>query len=213
MAANLAAFRTLVRRDLHDEEAGNYRWTDTVLDRHIGRAVNEFSLHVPLEQKTTLSTVAGSRDLNVASLTNRIDIEAVEWPTLEFPPRRVGFSEWQNTVTMDVVGAPTSIQNAFVFWTKPYTVDAGASDLPAIYDDIICAGAAAYAALDWVSYSANRVNTGGEDVWGRYKAFGEERMRYWRQELSRVSRRNRVNVRRMYTTDAPSIFEQGRVKY
>ena len=32
---NLSEMRTIVRRDLHDEDAGNYRWTDDELDRHI----------------------------------------------------------------------------------------------------------------------------------------------------------------------------------
>ena len=213
MAANLAAVRALVRKDLHDEDSGAYRWTDAVLDRHIVRAVNEYSLHAPLEQKSTLTTTAGSRDISVSTLTNRIDIEAVEWPTLEFPPRRVGWSEWQDTITLDTVNAPTGVENVFVFWVKAHTLDGSGSSIPAIHDDIICAGAAGYAALDWTSFASNRVNTGGDDVWGRYSAFAAERLRYFNQELRRVGRRNAVRVRRMYSTEAPSIFEQQRVKY
>ena len=72
---------------------------------------------------------------------------------------------------------------------------------------------AAYAALDWTSYAANRLNTGGDDVWGRYKAFGAERLRYFNEELRRIGVRNTVRARRLYVTDAPSIFGQGRVKY
>jgi len=33
---NLSDMRTIVRRDLKDEDAGNYRWTNDELDRHIG---------------------------------------------------------------------------------------------------------------------------------------------------------------------------------
>ena len=40
---NLADMRTIVRRDLHDEEASNYRWTNDELDRHIAHAVKDFS--------------------------------------------------------------------------------------------------------------------------------------------------------------------------
>ena len=213
MAANIAAVRALVRKDLHDEDSAAYRWTDAVLDRHIGRAVNEYSLHAPLEQRTTLTTTAGSRDLSISSLANLLDIEAVEWPVGEFPPRRVAWSEWQTTITMDVVNAPAGVENVYVYWLKAHTLDSGSSTIPAIHDDIICAGAAAYAALDWTSYASNRVNVGGDDVWGRYSAFAQERLRYFNDELRRVGRRNSVRVRRMYTTDAPSIFEQNRVKY
>lgn len=209
----IATIRARVRQDLHDEDAAAYRWTDAVLDRHIGRAVNEYSIHAPLEQKTTLTTTAGSRDVSVATLANLIEIEAVEWPVSDFPPNRVGWSQWQTTITMDVVGEPQGAENVNVYWTKLHTLDGSSSTLPVHHEDIVAAGAVAYAALDWTSYATNRLNTGGDDVWGRYKALAEERLRYFRQELVRVGRRNAVRQRRMFSTDAPSIFEQGRVKY
>ncbi len=40
---NLTDMRTLVRRDLHDEDATSYRWTNDELDRHIARALKDFS--------------------------------------------------------------------------------------------------------------------------------------------------------------------------
>ncbi len=213
MPTTITTIRARARQDLHDEDSTAYRWTDAVLDRHIGRAVNEYSLHAPLEQKTTLTATPSSRDISVATLVNLIDIEAVEWPVGEFPPRRVGWSEWQTTITMDVVNAPNATDNVYVFWTRTHTLDGSSSTLPVAHEDIATAGAAAYAALDWTSYAANRINTGGDDVWGRYKAFGEERLRYFRGELTRIARHNTVRQRRLYTTDAPSIFEQNRVKY
>jgi hypothetical protein len=94
-----------------------------------------------------------------------------------------------------------------------HTLDGSSSTIPAIHDDIICAGAAAYAALDWTSYATNRINTGGDDVHERYSRFAHERLRYFEAELRRIGIRNSVRQRRMYTTDAPSIFEQSRVKY
>lgn len=211
--STIATFRANVRKDLHDEDASAYRWADAALDRHIGRAVNEYSLHAPLEQKTTLATVAGSRDLNIGALANPIEVEAVEWPVGEFPPRRVGFSIWQATLTMDVVSGPSAIENAYVYWTRMHTVDGAGSTVPPRDEDIVAVGAAGYAALDWTSFATNRINTGGEDVWGRYKAFADERMRYFRAELLRIARRNAVRQRRLYTTEAPSVFEQSRVKY
>jgi len=213
MAANITEIKDDVRKDLHDEDAAAFRWTDAVLLRHIERAALEYSQHAPREQKTTLTTVAGSRDLSISTLTDRIDIEAVEWPTLEFPPRRVGFSIWENTLTMDVVAAPNAVENVFVYWTKVHTLSSLSSTIPAADDDIVCAGGAAYAALDWTSFATNKINTGGEDVWGRYKAFADERLRYFVSELKRIGRLNSVRQRRLYSTDAPSIFEQQRVKY
>lgn len=210
---NLAQMRAAVRQDLHDEDAAAYRWTDTVLDRHITRAVAEYSLASPLEQRTTLQTTPASRDISISTLTNLIEIEAVEWPVGEFPPARVGFSLWGTTLTLDTINEPTGAENVYVYWTKPHTVDAGSTTVPVAHDHILAAGAAGYAALDWTSYASNRINTGGEDVWGRYKAFADERLRTFTRELNRIARANTVRQRRLYVTDAPSIFEQNRVKY
>ncbi|MFI5178431.1 MAG: hypothetical protein ACHQO8_07710 [Vicinamibacterales bacterium] len=213
MAANITIIRANVRKDLHDEDSSNYRWTDAVLDRHIGRAVAEYSVADPLEQKTALTATPGSRDISIATLTDLVDVEHVEWPVGEFPPRLAGFSLWQTTLTMDVVNAPSAADNVHVYWTKLHTLDSSTSTVPARFDELITEGAAGYAALDWTSFATNRINTGGDDVWGRYKAFADERLRQFRAGLARLGRNNTVRQRRLYTTDAPSIFEQSRVKY
>lgn len=213
MAANISTIRGYVRKDLHDEDSSAYRWTDAVLDRHIGRAIADYSLAAPLEQRTTIAATPGSRDISIASLANLVDVEAVEWPVGEFPPVRVGYSLWGTTLTMDVVAAPTGADNVYVFWTRAHTLDGSSSTIPPAHDELITEGAAGYAALDWTSFATNRVNTGGDDVWGRYKAFADERLRRFRADVARLGRDNTVRQRRMYTTDAPSIFEQIRVKY
>ena len=69
---NLAEMRTIVRRDLHDEDDTNYRWTNDELDRHIAHAVKDFSKAIPYEQKATKATTSGSRDLDISTLTDRI---------------------------------------------------------------------------------------------------------------------------------------------
>ena len=44
---NLTEMRNIVRRDLHDEDSDNYRWTDDELNRHIAHTVKEFSEYMP----------------------------------------------------------------------------------------------------------------------------------------------------------------------
>ena len=77
---NLTDMRAIVRRDLHDEDSQNYRWTNDELDRHISRAVKDFSEAIPREQKTLKSTVSGSREIDISSITDRVMVEAVEYP-------------------------------------------------------------------------------------------------------------------------------------
>jgi len=211
MPTTIATIRARVRQDLHDEDSSAYRWTDAVLDRHIGRAVGDYSLYFPLEQKTTLTTTAGSRELSTASLASLITIDAVEWPAGQFPPAYVPFARWQATIIMDAPNVPAGVENVHVYWTRVHTLDATTSTLLVAHEEVIATGAAAHAALDWTSFATNRINTGGDDVWGRYKAFGESRMRDFRRDLARLARENRVRARRLYSTDVPAPRSQDRV--
>ena len=65
---NLTDMRTIVRRELHDEDAGDYRWTNDELDRHIAHAVKDFSEPMPDEQKAAKPTTAGSTAVDISDL-------------------------------------------------------------------------------------------------------------------------------------------------
>ena len=205
---NLGEMRSRLRKDLHDEDSDSYRWTDAELDRHVQRAVRELSLSIPLEAKATLSASAGSRDLSIASLTDLVAIEAVEHPTGEYPPAYVPFSVWLSTLTMLVDAPPGSAADVNVYYTKLHTLDATSSTLPPPLEDVLAAGAAAYAALEWASFATNRVNVGGRDVWRDYLTWGQERLAQFQSALAEHGRRNAVRVRRLYRPATPPVDQQ-----
>jgi len=191
--------RSRVRTDLHDEDSQNYRWTDAELDRHIGRAVNELSLAAPLESKSTLTTTAGSRDISIASLSDRVAVEAIEYPTGKYPPVYIQFSIWIDTLTMLIDGAPGGGENVDVYYTKLHTLDSSSSTIPQVLEDLVATGAAGYAALEWASFATNRVNVGGEEVWHQYLAWGQELISAFLKGLANQGRKNSVRSRRLYT--------------
>jgi hypothetical protein len=195
---NLPEMRTLVRRDLHDEDPAGYRWSDDELDRHIARAVRELSLAVPLEAKAVLTTTAASRDLSLASLADRVSIEAVEYPVGSYPPSYVSFSLWADTLTLLVDSPPLAAQEVNVFYGRLHTLDDTTSTVPAALEDVLATGAAAYAALEWASFASNRVNVGGADVWRSYLVWGQERLAAFAAALARHGRRSGVRARRLY---------------
>jgi hypothetical protein len=195
---DLSQMRSRLRKDLHDEDASNQRWTDAELDRHIQRAVRDFSLSAPLEAKTALSTTAGSRDLSIAGLTDLVAVEAVEYPVGGYLPTYVPYSVWLSTLTMLIEGAPAGVESVNVYHTKLHTLDATSSTLPSRFEDVVATGAAAYAALEWASFATNRVNVGGQDVWRDYLTWGQERLAEFERALARHSRRNAVRVRQLY---------------
>ncbi len=195
---NLGDMRTIVRRDLHDEDASNYRWTDDELDRHITHAVKDFSEAISCEQKATKATTSGSREIDISTITDRIIVEAVEYPVDKFPKRYQRFSLWADTLTILGDEVPDG-SNAYIYYGKLHTLGASTSTIPAMYEDLIAAGACGYAAVEWSVYAVNRVNVGGMPTPEEFLKWGKEKLNYFRQELKRLGRRNRVRIRSLYT--------------
>lgn len=201
---NITEMRALVRRDLHDEDAPDYRWSDNEIDRHLARAVKELSEAVPLEQKATIATTAGSRDLSISVLTDRVTVEAVEYPVDRFPKSYQRFSLWSDVITLLGPDVPDG-SNCCIYYGKLHTLDGSSSTIPAKYEDLIAAGAAGYAALEQGIYSINKVNTGGDKTPGEWEAWGKARIEIFRSEIKRPGRRNRVRAGRLYTPYNPPV--------
>jgi hypothetical protein len=196
---NLSEMRTRVRRDLHDEDPANQRWTDDELDRHIERAVRELSLAIPLEAKATLTTTEGSRDISLASLSDLVAVEAAEYPVDKYPPSYIPFSVWAGTLTLLVDATPPGGESVNIYYGEMHTLDAATSTILPHLEELVASGAAAYAALEWASFATNRINVGGQDVWRQYLTWGQERLAVFSRALAKHSRRNAVRVRQLYT--------------
>ena len=184
---NLTEMRTIVRRELHDEEAANYRWTDNELDRHIAHAIRDFFEALPLEQKATIPTTSGSREIDISSLSARVGVEAVEYPVDKFPKRYQRFGLWRDTLTLLGDEVPDGA-NAYIYYGKLHTLDA----LPTQHEDLIATGSCGYAAV--TDAAVEGVTGTPEDL----LTFGRERLKLFRSELKRLGRRNRVRVRSLY---------------
>jgi len=200
---NLTEMRAIVRRDLKDEDAANYRWTDDELDRHIAHAVKEFSEYIPYEQKAIEATTSGSREIDISTITDRIMVEAVEYPVDKFPRKYQRFSLWGDILTILGDEVPDG-SNANIYYGKLHTLGES-STIPATYEDLIAAGACGYAAVEWAAYAINRVNVGGTMTPREFLAWGEERLRFFKDELKRLGRRNRARVRSLYKPYYPPV--------
>ncbi len=201
---NLTDMRAIVRRDLHDEDSGNYRWTDDELDRHIARAVKAFSEHLPCEQKATKATTSGSRELDIAALSDRVAVVAVEYPVDQFPRRYQRFSLWEDTLTILSEEIPDGT-NAYIYYGKLHTLDASGSTIPGQHEDMVAAGAAGYAAVEWAIFAVNQVNVGGSTTPREFLVWGRERLHEFRKELRRLGRRNRVRLNTLYRPYYPVV--------
>lgn len=193
----LADIRGRVRKDLGDTAAGAYRWTDDQLDRHIERALDELSRAIPREQVATVATTAGSREVDLSGLTGLIEVESVEYPVDSFPPEMTGFSTWADSLTLHVERLPDG-GVARIYYTARHVLDGSGSTLPSFLEDVLAAGAGAFAALEAGIGGIDRLNTGGPDVAKQYESWGRARLTAFRQLLHQQGRSNRVRVRRLY---------------
>jgi len=201
---NLTEMRTIVRRDLRDEDAANYRWTDDELDRHILHALKEFSEALPYEQKATKATTADSREIDISTITDRIMLQAAEYPVDKFPKHYQRYSLWADILTLLGDEVPDG-SDAYIYYGKLHTLDATTSTIPPKHEDLVSTGAGGYAAIEWAAYAINRVNVGGTITPREFLTWGKERLRQFKEELRRLSRRNRVRVRSLYKPYYPPV--------
>lgn len=198
---NLSTMRTNVRRDLKDEDASNYRWTDDEIDRAIAKAVKEFSLYVPREMKSTLATVDNSIELDISTLTDRISVDKVEFAIDQEPRLFTRFEVYQDKLYFRETEGDGN--NCYVYWSKLHTLDVTTSTLPAQHEDLVALGAAAYAALAQAEYSTNKANYGGQDVDRDYRSWAEARLREFIKGCNQASKKagGQFTHRRLYYDD------------
>ncbi|MBU2008800.1 MAG: hypothetical protein KJ624_02955 [Chloroflexi bacterium] len=199
---NLPQLRSRVRRDLKDEDFSNYRWTDEELNRHIDRAVREFSLAVPGEAQAVLTT-AQSRELSLSTLSDRVAVEVVEYPRGQYPPSYVPFSLWGDTLTLLIDKVPASGEEVVVYYGRLHTLDNTTSTIPPPLEEVLAMGAEGFACLEWANFAINRVNTGGAGTWREYLTFGQEKLGAFMEALARHGKKGALRARRLYRPAEP----------
>jgi len=194
---NLSEMIAVVRKDLHDEDPNNYQWSSDELTRHINRAVRELSEWVPLLAKATLPTTSGSRQVDISSLTNRVMVQAVEYPVDESPARYQRFSLWADTLTI-ISGDEPNGSNCYIYYGVLHTLDANGSTIPAECEDLVATGACGYATIERAAFAINRVNIGGTVTPREYRIWGNERLKIFRDRLKRLGRRQRIRTQQLF---------------
>jgi hypothetical protein len=194
---NLSTMRALVRRDLKDEDAQDYRWTDDEIDRAIHRAVAELSRYIPREVKSTIATANGSREIDISSLTDRISVDRVEFPVGESPRVFQRFSVYGDVLTL-ISEYEGDGNDAYVYWSQVHTLDASTSTIPAYLEDVVALGAAAYAIQAQAQYSSNRANTGGQNVDRDYSYWAEDALQQFQDKLRLNGRKRKLQISKLY---------------
>jgi hypothetical protein len=197
---NLSDMRPLVRRDLKDEDASNYRWQDNEIDRAIGRAVAELSRYVLREMKSTIATVDDSREIDISSLTDRVSVDKIEFPIDETPRQYQRFSVYRDTLTL-IGGVKGDGEDCYVFWSKVHTLDGSTSTIPSYLEDVLALGATAYAVLAQTQYRVDVAGHGGEQADRDYQSWGAAMLKEFKAQLKRFGRGRKLKISQFYQGD------------
>ncbi len=185
----LTTMRVNVRRDLKDEDAGNYRWTNDEIDRAIEKAVLVYSEYCPLMQlDATIVTVDQDNTVDISTLTDRIDVLKVEHPIDEepYPSRR--FKVWGDVLTFQDGYVGDGVE-CNIYWLKKHTLST-ASTIPTAHDHIISMGAVAFAVSSQAQYQVNLANTGGQKVNKDYNYWAKAAFEAFYDQLQHVKSYN-----------------------
>ena len=195
---NLVEMTARVREDLQDTDSQNYRWTTDEVEGAILRAVDEYSIHAPIQQQSDIATTDGDTELDISTLTGLVKVESVEFPlaqTLQYPQR---FEYWAGHLYMEDTGDGS---NARVRWLKKHTLAAGATTIPAEHDEILVLGATGYLAMSASANTVDRAFIAGQYGTTSYRAWGIERLKRYDQKLRGLGQGSRVTRRQLYTDE------------
>ncbi len=193
----LTEMRNRLRIDLHDEDSSDYRWTDAQLDRHLGRALRELSAAQPRPDVTTIQTGADGITLSLATQTELVRVDAVEFPVGESPPSYVDFFLRGATITLLTGERPDAGEAVKVHYGRLHTLNATTSTIASHLEELVLTGAAGYAAMDLSGHAINSINVGGPHTWRHFLEWGQENLARFHQGLSDLSRRTSMRVRRL----------------
>jgi hypothetical protein len=203
--ATLVSLRGQLRVDLHDQDAGAYRWSDAELDRHLERAKRELSLALPRERRNDVVVSGGpTRDLTLdvaLVFVDLVKVYAVEYPVNLFPASYVQFQTWRETLTVLVDKLLQNGEVVRIYWGSLHGIDDDASTLPAFAEETLLLGAAGYAATEWSSFATNRANVAGIEAVDDYRTWGNARLQAFRDQLRRIGERARIRTSRLYAPD------------
>ena len=197
MPTTLATIRGRLQTVLDDAAAAV--WTTGELDQHIQDALRDLSHRIPRERTTTIATTASSRDVALTTLTERVRLIAVEWPTGNDPKSFVDFSVWGDTLRIESIAVPDG-SNCNIYWQSLHAIN-GTDTLPEDYDDALVHAAAARACDQQAADLTNTLPTGGPGSTADWRRLAAHfRARY----EERVTPRRGIRHKRLYAPAEPT---------
>ncbi|MBA7466119.1 hypothetical protein ES707_01294 [subsurface metagenome] len=157
MAKAFSAIRATVRQLLRDEfQAAGTDFADDELDIHINEVLVEISQKRPYEVKDKVVST-GSKELDISSITDLLEVEKAEYPTGNDPPDYRDVSIFGNTARLNIATAPTSGDDVYLYCHKVHQLTESASTLSPDLEKVLVEGVVAKAALAWCNQMRSQI--------------------------------------------------------
>lgn len=152
MAKTLSAVRGTVRQILKDEfvSGTDYDFKPDELNIHISEVLVEISQRCPYEVKETIVST-GSRELDISSITDLLEVEKAEYPTGNNPPDYRDVSIFGSTLRLNIATTPTSGANVYLYCHKVHQLTESSSTLNPALEKVLVEGTVAKAAMAWLN--------------------------------------------------------------
>ena len=160
MAKNLSAIRATVRQFLNDEfvSGSAQDFKNDEIDLHIGHCLVEISEKRPYEVKdTTLTTTAGSKELDISSIEDLFKVEKAEFPVGNEPPDYRNVSVFGDTLRFAYDSSPAGGETIYLYCWKLHQLTEDTSTLSPQLERVLVDGAVAKAALGWINQVRGQV--------------------------------------------------------
>ncbi len=201
----LSDMRTVVRRDLHDEDPAAYRYTDNSVDRAIALALAEYNKVKPYTTKQDLATVADSYDIDIDTLLSPVEIYAIEFPIGNRPATYQPFmrATLSGDKSLRMLGSKIGDGTNARIWYGREHLTSGTWTIDAADEFIIAIGATAYAYESYVGFTSTPV--AGTDV-AQFLPSGDIRAQAARLKAEfrkHLNRLRRIRTARLFTPAEP----------
>jgi len=194
--STLAEIVDHVEADLRDP--ANTTWSAADLTRAVRWALHELSWATPRRATASFEAQAGQREysLSAQGIADSLFITEVWHPYSAaepgYPPRGVAWRLLDDDTLFLDVDSVNAGEGVRLLYARPHTVEdldgATVTTLSAEQEELVCLGAAGYAALQRAQESIAQVNVSGQAprLW---RDWGERRLQEFRARLSQLARR------------------------
>jgi hypothetical protein len=189
MAKTLSTIRATIRQMLRDEFAAgsDFKWEDDELDTQISECLAEISESLPYKAKETLTTTESSKELDISSIEDLLEVEKIEFRTGSEPPNYRNCSVFGNTLRMGIDFLPSADENVYLYCHKLHQLTESSSTLSPQVERLLVLGVVARAAIAKSQSHINKVNVGGGNTPSELQNWGLTKMALYQASLRRLA--------------------------